>query len=134
MRGRSERLANRHSRWLRIRLPRKQRRQIGQAAAVQRQTVKEFIIVKLGQAACRVIKAHDEHPANGFEVLCRFDAFADYVAHIEADNAKDAAWLARESHGEFHWRRRSVCEFDARLYVTLDAEGDEIESTKISDL
>lgn len=68
-----------------------------------------------------------------FEVLCRIDAFIDYVAEIEADTAEEAAELANDSHSDYRWRRNGKAEFDARLYVTLDAEGNEIDSTQCGD-
>jgi len=68
-----------------------------------------------------------------FKVLCRIDAFADYVAEVEADSAEDAAELALESHEDYTWEHHYTQEFDDRIYVTLDANGDEIESTKVGD-
>ncbi len=68
-----------------------------------------------------------------FSVLCRIDAFADYVAEVEADDAEEAAVLARENHTDYRWEHSSIQEFDARLYVTLDDAGDEIEHTQIGD-
>jgi hypothetical protein len=69
-----------------------------------------------------------------FTVLCRIDAYADYVAEVEADDAAEAAVLAREEHGHYKWANVQVQEFDARFYVTLDAEGNEIDSTHVGDL
>jgi hypothetical protein len=68
-----------------------------------------------------------------FNVLCRIDAFADYVAEVEADSAEDAAELARENHGDYKWEHEQTQEFDDRLYVTLDSEGNEIEGTQVGD-
>jgi len=68
-----------------------------------------------------------------FNVLCRIDAFADYVAEVEADNAEDAAELASESHNDYTWVHQGTAEFDDRTYITLDANGDEIESTQCGD-
>jgi hypothetical protein len=55
-----------------------------------------------------------------FNVLCRIDAYADYVARVEADTAEEAAELAQDNHSD-------------RLYVTLDAEGNELEATQVGD-
>lgn len=66
-----------------------------------------------------------------FTVLCRIDAYADYVAEVEADSAEEAAQLAREKHGDYKWEHDQTAEFDARLYVALDAE--EIERTQVGD-
>jgi hypothetical protein len=68
-----------------------------------------------------------------FKVLCRIDAFADYVAEVEADSAEDAAELARDNHGDYRWEYEQTAEFDDRTYVTLDANGDEIEGTQVGD-
>ncbi len=69
-----------------------------------------------------------------FTVLCRIDAYADYVAEIEAGDAAQAAELARGGHGHYKWRHVQFQEFDARFYVALDAEGNEIESTHVGDI
>ena len=68
-----------------------------------------------------------------FTVLCRIDAYADYVAEVEADNAAEAAELARENHGDYKWEHDQTAEFDDRLYVTLNDEGDEFEGTQVGD-
>jgi hypothetical protein len=68
-----------------------------------------------------------------FTVLCRIDAFADYVAVVKARTAKQAAELARDNHGDYNWEHDQTQEFDARVYVTLDAEGREIDSTQTGD-
>jgi hypothetical protein len=67
-----------------------------------------------------------------FKVLCRVDAFIDYVAEVEADDAEDAAYLAKEGP-RLTWRREGEAEFDARVYVTLDGNGAPIESTQRGD-
>jgi hypothetical protein len=69
-----------------------------------------------------------------FQVLCRIDAFIDYVAEVEADTAEEAAELASDDHNSYKWVRDSESEFDDRVYVTLDAEGNEVESTQCGDL
>jgi hypothetical protein len=68
-----------------------------------------------------------------FTVLCRIDAFADYVAEVDAPDAAKAAEIARSAHGFYEWAHKQTAEFDARLYVTLDEEGDEIEATQVGD-
>ncbi|HVN01679.1 MAG TPA: hypothetical protein VMT68_15860 [Caulobacteraceae bacterium] len=68
-----------------------------------------------------------------FIVLCRIDAYADYVAEVEADSAEDAAELAQDNHDDYKWEYAHTAEFDDRFYVTLDADGDEIESTRVGD-
>jgi hypothetical protein len=68
-----------------------------------------------------------------FEVLCRIDAYADYVAEVDADDAEEAAQLARDNHGDYTWEHSFTQEFDARLYVTLDRDGKEIEGTQVGD-
>ena len=66
-----------------------------------------------------------------FTVLCRIDAYADYVAEVEADDADEAAELARSDHGGYTWDHHQTVEFDDRFYVTLNAKGDEIEETRV---
>jgi len=58
-----------------------------------------------------------------FTVLCRIDAFADYVARVRAKDAKRAAELAEANHGRYKWVHEQTQEFDARVYVTLDEDG-----------
>jgi hypothetical protein len=72
-------------------------------------------------------------PLTKFQVLCRIDAYADYVAEVEATDAEEAAQLARDGHEYYDWEFHQTAEFDARLYVTLDKNGDEIESTQVGD-
>jgi len=68
-----------------------------------------------------------------FTVVCRIDAYADYVAEVEADSAEDAAELARESHQNYTWESDGTQEFGDRIYMTLDANGNAIERTKVGD-
>jgi hypothetical protein len=63
-----------------------------------------------------------------FTVLRRQDAYVDYLAEIEADTPQAAADLACEADG-IVWEERGVTEFDANRVVTLDGDGEEIEST-----
>jgi hypothetical protein len=67
-----------------------------------------------------------------FTVLRRVDAFVDYVTEVEADDAKSAAEAARQE-GRFCWSRRGTHTFDARVFVTLDSNGVEIDATEIQD-
>lgn len=69
-----------------------------------------------------------------FQVLCRVDAFADYVAEVEAETPEEAAELAEWDHSAHKWKEQGVSEFDARLYVALDADGNEIEGTETGKL
>ncbi len=68
-----------------------------------------------------------------YQVLCRIDAFADYVADVEADTSEEAAELAQDNHSDYTWEHVQTAEFDARLYVTLDREGNEIDATQVGD-
>lgn len=68
-----------------------------------------------------------------YQVLCRIDAFADYVADVEADTAEEAAELAQDNHSDYNWEHHQTAEFDDRLYVTLDREGNEIDATQVGD-
>ncbi|MCR6646141.1 MAG: hypothetical protein NVV62_17295 [Terricaulis sp.] len=68
-----------------------------------------------------------------FSVLCRVDAFIDYVADVEASNGAEAAALAAENPDRIHWRRRGEAEFDARTFFTLDALGREIPESQRGD-
>ena len=67
-----------------------------------------------------------------FTVLSRKDAFIDYTTVVEAADAEAAASLVHEAGG-FTWEERGVVEFDARRVVTLDAAGEEIDSTARGD-
>ena len=68
-----------------------------------------------------------------FQVLCRIDAYADYVAEIEAATAEEAVELACEEHDDYCWEFRGTIEFDDRKYVALDIRGDEIEGAELGD-
>ena len=67
-----------------------------------------------------------------FQVLCRVDAWVDYVATVEADDPDEAAWLAREA-SDLEWEQQGAVEFDARMYMALDENGEPMESTKCGD-
>lgn len=64
-----------------------------------------------------------------FTVLRRQDAYVDYVTRVEAETAQQAADIAYRSDQPVVWETRGVVEFDASHVVTLDEQGDEIEST-----
>ena len=111
-----------------------QKRLIREAAALKGRTVTAFVLARVVDAARLIVEARRSQTPGTFQVLCRIDAFADYVAEVEADDAEEAAELAHDNHADYKWDHRYTQEFDARLYVTLDADGDEIERTQISDL
>jgi hypothetical protein len=62
-----------------------------------------------------------------FRILSRIDAYVDYVAEVEADNAEEAVDLAYERLVEIAWEKEGVVEFDARRVVALNDDGEEIE-------
>jgi len=110
-----------------------QREIIRQAAARRGITVTAFIVAEVEAVARRIVESRAERAPGTFEVLCRIDAFADYVAEVEAEDAEEAAALANDNHGDYRWEHRFTQEFDARLYVTLDETGNEIEETQVGD-
>jgi hypothetical protein len=68
-----------------------------------------------------------------FQVLCRIDAFADYVAEVDADSAEEAAQLAHDDHAAYTWIEDGVQEFEATVYVTLENDGSHREETAVGD-
>jgi hypothetical protein len=104
-----------------------------QAAARRGTTVAAFILREVEATARRIVDSRLERTPGTFEVLCRIDSFADYVAEVEAEDAEEAAALAHDNHHDYKWEHRFTQEFDARLYVTLDDAGNEIEETQIGD-
>lgn len=68
-----------------------------------------------------------------FNILCRVDAYVDYVAEVEADDAQEATITARQNAADYEWVKQGDQEFDARFYVALTPGGDEIESTQVGD-
>jgi len=68
-----------------------------------------------------------------FAVLRRVDAFVDYVADVEADTPEEAAELAQDDESRYEWIEHGPVEFDARLFVTLNEDGDAIEETQLGD-
>jgi hypothetical protein len=69
-----------------------------------------------------------------FKVRRRVDAYVDYVAKVEAGSPKEAAELASDDETAFTWEEEGPCEFDARIFITLDADGSEIDGTECGDL
>jgi hypothetical protein len=68
-----------------------------------------------------------------FTVLRRVDASVDYVADIEADTPEEAAELASDDESGYQWTEQGPVEFDDRLFVTLDKDGDPIDETQVGD-
>lgn len=68
-----------------------------------------------------------------FTVPSRVDAFIDYLTKVEAEDAQAAAGFAYQGGPGVVWVERGVAEFDARRVVTLEDDGEEIESTAHGD-
>ena len=68
-----------------------------------------------------------------FTILRRVDAFVNYETQVNADNASHAATLAREKDDALEWQMVSTSTFDARSFVALDDNGEEIEATEQGD-
>jgi hypothetical protein len=68
-----------------------------------------------------------------FTVRKRVDAYAVYVAEVEATSAEEAAKIARQTEDSQKWREETFVEFDARSFVALNADGEEIEETSQGD-
>lgn len=68
-----------------------------------------------------------------FKVLRRVDAYVDYVAEVSALSANEASAKASESEESFDWVEQDVQQFDARLFVTLDDDGNEVAGTECGD-
>jgi hypothetical protein len=64
-----------------------------------------------------------------FTVLRRVDAFVNYKVSLEAGSAEEASSLARVQEDALDWDEISTTTFDARLFVTLNEHGQEIEET-----
>lgn len=71
----------------------------------------------------------EETPMPTFTVLSRVDAYADYIAQVEADSPEEAVDLAYDGAPGIVWEKQGMVEFDARRVVALDADGEEIGST-----
>jgi hypothetical protein len=69
-----------------------------------------------------------------FTVRRRVDAYVDYTAEVEADSAEAAAERAKDEEDNFAWKCEGECEFDDRLFITLDAEGAEIDGSQVGDI
>jgi hypothetical protein len=69
-----------------------------------------------------------------FTVVRRVDAFVDYLAEVEAETAEEAADLAVENEEKYDWAVDGTYEFEDKLFVTLDADGNEIPETARGDL
>ena len=65
-----------------------------------------------------------------FIVRCRVDAYVDYRASVDAETAKEAAELAYDSPDDYQWEEEGPVEFDARGYITLDKNDNEIDGTQ----
>lgn len=65
-----------------------------------------------------------------FKVLMRVDAYVEYEAEIEADNAKEAALIGYDGGPGIEWSEIYTQQFDAHHCVTLDDNGNEIAGTK----
>ncbi len=68
-----------------------------------------------------------------FSVLRRVDAFVDYVAVVDADTEDAACQKAYEDETLFVWEEVGTHCFDARVFVALDGDGNEVESTQRGD-
>lgn len=73
-----------------------------------------------------------------FTVKRTIDAVVIYEAEVEAVDATAAAEYAREHEGEVFAKQfpgidGDVIEYDARNFVTLNDEGDEIEESMTGD-
>ena len=116
-----------------VRVTSEQKQVIKQAAVIGRTSVSAFVLASVEAVARQIVEARHDRTPGSFDVLCRIDAFADYVAEVEAEDAEEAATLASDNHGDYKWEHRFTQEFDARLYVTLDEHGNEIEETQVGD-
>jgi hypothetical protein len=58
------------------------------------------------------------------------DAYIDYVGVVEAETPGAAAEMAADEDQDIEWLRDGEQEFDARVFITLDAEGDELFDTE----
>jgi hypothetical protein len=68
-----------------------------------------------------------------FTVVRTVDAYATYEAKVEADSPEDAADQAWAAPELYDWQDLDVQTFDDRFYMTLDDQGQEIESTRVGD-
>lgn len=68
-----------------------------------------------------------------FKVLRRVDAFVNFIAEVEAETPADAARKACDDERPFQWEEIGTNTFDARVFVALDADGDEVDNTACGD-
>jgi hypothetical protein len=68
-----------------------------------------------------------------FRVLMRVDAYVEYEAQIEADDAQEAAIIGYDNDSKIEWNEVGTLQFDARHVVTLDKKGQEIAETKLGE-
>jgi hypothetical protein len=98
--------------------------------------------VQAGKAwlASATIEAEREAPLpepgpGQFIVRKKVDAYVNYEAVVDAATPEEAAKVAdRDFGGTLRWVRGDVDEFDATGFITLDAEGMEIDGTQAGDL
>lgn len=64
-----------------------------------------------------------------FTILCRVDAYVDYVAEVEAEFVEAAVDLAYDGDPSVTWDELGIVQFDARRVVALDNEGWEMEES-----
>lgn len=67
-----------------------------------------------------------------FTVRRRIDAYVDYVAQVDARDAREAARVAAEDEKVLDWQEEGPCEFEDRCFIALDAQGDELEHTEVT--
>ena len=60
----------------------------------------------------------------------RVDAYVDYVAEVVADDAKQAAAIAASMDDDLDWANEGAHEFDERIFITLNSDGDELTDTE----
>lgn len=68
-----------------------------------------------------------------FKVLRQIDAFVNCIADVEADTAAEAVSKASDDERAYEWEDVGTHCFDARSFVALDENDEEIESTKRGD-
>jgi hypothetical protein len=65
-----------------------------------------------------------------FTIRKRVDAYIDYTTEVEAESAKEAVELAQYNESAYPWEPDGDAEFDARVFVAVDEDGNEIEGTE----
>lgn len=58
------------------------------------------------------------------------DAYVYSEAEVEADSPHEAATKARDHEEDYKWEEVGEGLFDARYFITLDADGNEIAETQ----